>query len=174
MIRSKILYNFLCFKNQYCLSGGRASMEQEFSVEQGFAISLIFFLDLWVLVEPHTSLLDENTSFTHGLFFCSVCTGFETSAEWNEAVFRAKRVSKEKQKTLKLNNEDLFLCAIEFAKLHNERWKSAIDYTVHLLSSMQKNPKNYQEEWAIWEKAKNDFMNKRVTFSNFDWSADLP
>lgn len=149
-------------------------MEQEFSVEQGFAISLIFFLDLWDLVEPHTSLLEGDAPSTQVLFFCEVCDGHETSAEWNQAVFRAKQIPKENQRSLKLTNDDMFLCAIEFARLHNERWESRLDYTVRLLESMQKNPANHQVEWAIWEKAKNDFMSKRTTFYDLDWSDELP
>jgi len=47
-------------------------------------------------------------------------------------------------------------------------------YTVQFLESMKKDPKNHQAEWAIWEKTKNDFMNKRTTFYDLNWSAELP
>ncbi len=149
-------------------------MEQEFTVEQGFAVSLIFFLRLWPLVEPQALLLDGDKPVTHDLFFREVCLGYETSAEWNEAVFRSTGIPRENQRDLKLTEEGLFLCAIEFAKFHNERWNSEIDFTVHLLESMKKDPKYHYKEWTVWKKAKDDFMSGRTTFYEIDWTAVLP
>ena len=151
-------------------------MNQEFSVEQGYAIGLIFFLRLWTAIEPQVMQLglDEDKLIVYDIFFRDICTGYEASAEWNQAVFRAKGIPKENQKILKLTNEELFLCAIEFAKLHNERWESNIDYAVNLLESMKKSPRDHQKEWAIWEKARDDFMSGRSTFYDLDWSAILP
>lgn len=149
-------------------------MEQAFSVEQGFAISLIFFLRLWPDIEPQALLLDDDKLITHKLFFRDVCLGYEVSAEWNQAVFRATEIPKENQRSLKLTEKDVFLCAIEFAKLHNEHWESEIDYTVHFLESMKKDPKEHQKAWAIWKKAKEDFMSGRTTFYDLDWSAEFP
>lgn len=149
-------------------------MEQTFSVEQGFAIGLIFFLDLWPLVEPQALLLDGDKPVLHDLFFRDVCLGYEVSAEWNEAVLRVTGIPRESQRNLKLTEKDVFLCAIEFAKFYNERWESSIDYTVHFLESMKKDSKNHQKAWAVWQKAKDDFMSGRTTFYDLDWTAVLP
>ncbi|MCI0381545.1 MAG: hypothetical protein L0207_00620 [Chlamydiae bacterium] len=149
-------------------------MSQDFSVEQGFTISLIFFLRLWPFIEKEVKFLPGDAPSTHELFFFEVCSGFESSAEWNEAVFRAKKISKEKQRQLKLSEEDLFLCTIEFCKLHNERYESRLGYTVDLLESMKQNPKNHKAEWTTWKSAIDAVINKNQRLSDFNWSAELP
>lgn len=69
--------------DEQTLEIGGVLMEQEFTVEQGFAVSLIFFLDLWPLVEPQALLLDGTKPSTHRLFFREACLGYEVSAEWH-------------------------------------------------------------------------------------------
>jgi hypothetical protein len=149
-------------------------MVERFTVEEGYAISLMFFLELWTLIEPVIAVttIDLNTYI---LFFREVCLGYEASAEWIEAVRRATGFSRMEQKTLKLSDGQLFSCAIEFCKLHNERWDSEIDYAVQFLDSMKKDPDKHRREWDLWETTKTDYMSKRVKFTrNFDWSAQLP
>lgn len=148
-------------------------MKEEVSVEEGFVISLIFFLDLWSIIKPAV-LASKADLIVNELFFLDVCTGYESSAEWNEAVFRAKKILKQNQRQLKLTMGDLFLCTIEFCKLHNERWESKLDYTVHLLESMKKNPKEHSVEWDVWKNAINQVLVKHATLCDFDWSDELP
>lgn len=149
--------------------------QETFTVEQGYKIGLIFFLDLWDLLEPDVKELEgDNTLIVHELFFREVCLGFEASAEWIEAVFRTKHVPREDQKQLKLTEPELFACSLEFCKLHNERWEHILDYTVKYLESMQDYPEMHSSAWAVWEKAKNDVVSQRTTFYDIDWTAELP
>lgn len=149
-------------------------MKQTVSVEEGFVISLIFFLDLWSIIKPNVLTLSGDSPSTHKLFFLDVCTGFESSAEWNEAIFRSKKIPKQSQKQLKLNMDDLFLSATEFCKLHNERYEGRLDYALHLLESMKNDPKKYLPEWTVWKNAINKVLVEHITLCDFDWSDELP
>ena len=144
-----------------------------FSVEQGFVITMAFFLTLWPLVESRITE-EERLYGTYTLFFREVCYGEECSAEWNEAIRRAINILKEEQRTLRLSQPEIFLSALEFCKLHNERYKGRITYAVHLLELMKKNPEQYPAEWAIWQKAVQDGVHKYTSTDYFDWSAELP
>ena len=144
-----------------------------FSVEQSYVIGMLFFLRLWTLVE--TRITEEERSLgTYSLFFITVCSGDECYAEWNEAIRRALHIPKEEQRTLQLSLPEIFLCALEFCKLHNERYESRIAYAVHLLESMKEEPENYKEEWAVWQDVVEQAVNKYMNNSGFDWSAELP
>lgn len=111
---------------------------EKFTVEQAFTISMLFFYELWSLVEPRV-LDQERITGTYSLFFETVCTGEECSAEWNEAIYRFMKIPKEKQRNLKLTLEKIFCCAIEFCKHHNERYENRLSFAVQLLESMKKN-----------------------------------
>ncbi len=149
--------------------------QPKYSVEQGYAIGLVFFLDLWDLLEPEVKKLSgSNTLIVHKLFFRDVCIGFEASAEWIESVFRITHATREEQKKLLISESEIFACSLEFCKMHNERWKHILDYTVERLDSMRKHPALHAREWAIWEKTKNDILSKRTTFYAINWSAKLP
>lgn len=146
---------------------------ETFSVEEGYVIGTVFFLELWPLLEPKITEKEEWTG-TYSLFFLIVCSGGECSAEWNEAVERAMHIPKENQKTLRLTVSEIFSCALEFCKLHNERYENNISYAVNLLEAMQKNPESYRVEWNIWEKIIKDTKTKHIDIEEFDWSAELP
>lgn len=147
---------------------------QKFSVEKGYDISLIFFLSLWTLIEPEIKVFHKSAFFTNVLFFHEVCSGFEVHAEWNESVYRVKKIPKENQKSILLSESEVFLCALEFCKLFNERFESQLPYTVNLLEGMQKDPNFYNKEWSLWKNAIDRVMNQHKTLGDFDWSAELP
>ncbi len=147
---------------------------EKISVEQGFNVCLLFFNHLWPFIEPKTAEMDEETALLHVIFFCDICMGFESSAEWNEAIFRVKRIPKEEQKKgLMLSEEDLFLCSIEFFNFCNEKFELKLQYASNILESMRTNPKNYSLEWSLWKKAVADSFNTYVV-SKFDWLQELP
>ena len=146
---------------------------ETFSVEQAFTINILFFLNLWPLVEPRV-VEEEQKLGTYSLFFIDVCSGGEASAEWNESVRRAMHVLKEEQKTLQLCLSDIFSCVIEFCKLHNEIYESEISYAVHLLESMRKDPSQYEQEWTVWQDVVEQTVNKYMDSDAFDWSDELP
>ena len=146
------------------------------SVNQGYKIGLTFFIDLWPLLEPKVKELDVDESDTlimHELFFYEVCSGFESSAEWIEAVSRVKYVPREQQKQLGLTETELFSCALEFCKLHNERWKNILDYTVRHLESIQRHPEQHPLEWDIWKKTREHIGMYPGSFYDVDWSVEL-
>ncbi|MEK7339838.1 MAG: hypothetical protein AABZ92_03895 [Verrucomicrobiota bacterium] len=145
---------------------------ETFSVEQAFSINILFFLNLWSLVEPKV-IEEERLTETYSLFFIIVCSGGEASAEWNEAIRRALSIPKEEQKALQLSLPEIFSCSLEFCKLHNERYKSEIAYAVHLLESMKKDPENYKAEWAVWQDVIAQTVNKYMDSDAFDWSDEL-
>ena len=68
------------------------------SVEQGFNVCLLFYHFLWPTLELKTLELAEGASTAHMLFFVDVCMGFESSSEWNDAIFRIKKIPKDEQR----------------------------------------------------------------------------
>jgi len=149
--------------------------QTKYTADQGYAIGLVFFLDLWDLLEPEVEKLPgDNTLILHELFFREVCLGFEASAEWIESVFRVTRASRKQQHELLMSEADLFACALEFCKMHNERWEHILNYTVLKLESMRDHPVRYLVEWEIWKKVKSDILSKKTTFYAIKWSARLP
>jgi hypothetical protein len=83
-------------------------------------------------------------------------------------------IPKEEQRLLQLSLSEIFLCTLEFCKLHNERYESRIAYAVHLLESMKKDPKSYKTEWAVWQDVVEQTVNKYMNSNEFDWSDELP
>ncbi|HEV3269895.1 MAG TPA: hypothetical protein VGZ69_04515 [Candidatus Rhabdochlamydia sp.] len=146
---------------------------ETFSVEQAYVIGMLFFLNLWPLVEPRV-IEEEQKLGTYSLFFVEVCSGDECYAEWNEAIRRVLYIPKEEQRLLQLSLSEIFLCTLEFCKLHNERYESRIAYAVHLLESMKKDPKSYKTEWAVWQDVVEQTVNKYMNSNEFDWSDELP
>ena len=143
-------------------------MKQEITVEEGYHISLIFFNELWPLVEPNVQQPEEIKN-VNVLYFCIVCSGDEASTEWKQAVFRAKKIPDKDLRKEKLTKEDLFLYAIEFCKLHNERWEGKLDYTLHLLESMKANPKQHPKEWGRWQWAMEAVLVRHMTCGHFNY-----
>ncbi len=141
-------------------------MRQEVTIEEGYHISLSFFNELWPLVEPNIQKPEEIKN-VHELFFCIVCIGEEASTEWKQAIYRAKKIPNEELRKTKLSEEDLFLCAIEFCKLHNERWEGMLDHSVRLLESMKTNPENHPIEWEKWKWAMEAVLIKHMTCGHF-------
>ena len=146
---------------------------ETFSIEQAYVIGMLFFLNLWPLVEPRV-IEEEQELGTYSLFFIEVCSGDECSAEWNEAIRRALSIPKEEQRALQLSLPEIFSCSLEFCKLHNERYRSEIAYAVYLLESMRKDPKNYKEEWGVWHGVVEQAVNKYMNSNEFNWSAERP
>ena len=149
-----------------------------FSVEQSYVICTLFFIHLWPLVEPRV-VEEERLHGVYSLFFIDICSGdkyFDMAphAEWNESIRRSMGILKEEQKTLQLSLPEIFSCALEFCKLHNERYESKIAYAVHLLESMKEEPEKYKEEWAVWQDVIKQTVSKYMNNSGFDWSAKLP
>ncbi len=151
----------------------KVSIPKEFSVEKGYNIVLTFFYcHLFPYLEPKLALLGEDIVSVHELFFITICGSEESSAEWNEAIRRAKHIPKEQQRDMKLTEDDLFLCALEFCKLHNESWEPRIDYTINLLELMKRDPKNHQTEWNMWREAIESHFIK-WNDRPFNWDAYL-
>lgn len=151
-------------------------MEEQklFSVNEGYKIGLIFLTRLMSLLEHKAREVekDQDELAIYTLFFHEVCSGFESSPEWFEAVFRAKHASREEQKSLLLTELELFSCTLEFSKLHNERWENQLCYLIDLLESMQKQPEQHPLKWEIWEKVKQHVAAYPNTFYNVDWSVE--
>jgi hypothetical protein len=146
---------------------------ETFSVEQAFVIGMLFFIHLWPLVKPRI-IEEEHLKKTYSLFFVTVCSGDECCAEWNEAIRRALHIPKEEQRTLRLSLPEIFSCALEFCKLHNERYESKIAYAVQLLEAMKEDPEKYKAEWSVWQDAVEQTVNKYMNSNGFDWSDELP
>lgn len=150
------------------------NIPEKFTVEQAFTISMIFFYEIWPLVEPKVLQEEFSTDGMYSLFFTIVCTGEECSAEWNESVYRVTGVTKEEQKHLKLSTTDIFSCALAFVQLYNQRYKFQISYAVLLLENMQNNPNEYSAEWQVWHRAIKQTILQYLNSKLFDWSARLP
>ncbi|MGL4348045.1 MAG: hypothetical protein ACRCSV_01100 [Chlamydiales bacterium] len=146
---------------------------EKFTVEQAFTISMLFFYELWSLVEPKV-LDQERITGTSSLFFVTICTGDESSAEWNEAIYRFMKIPKEKQRNLNLTVDETFDCAIEFCKHHNKRYENRLFYAVVLLESMKKHPELHQDEWKCWDKAIKDTVENYMNDDSFNWFDELP
>ncbi len=145
---------------------------ETFSVGQAFNINIYFFLNLWPLVEP--KVIEEERLFRiYSLFFIEVCSGYECYAEWNEAVRRAINIPKEEQRILQLSLAEIFSCALEFCKLHNEYYNSKITYAVQLLEAMRKDPEKYKAEWTVWHNMVAVIVDKYMDDDEFDWSDTL-
>ncbi len=138
--------------------------EKKYTLDQSYAIGLIFLSKLWTIFEPMVEASEGNDKIMYVTFFSSVCDGFESAEEWIEAITRAKKISQEEQKDLQLSEADIFSCACELAKLHNERWKGDIDDIIHLLDSMKNHPEKHPNEWKIWDKARDDYISQRSIF----------
>ncbi|MFS8564299.1 MAG: hypothetical protein LVR00_08365 [Rhabdochlamydiaceae bacterium] len=155
-----------------------AAFDGTFSMEHGFNITLYFFNYLWSFFKEEIKIREALSPHDcHEIFFRDVCMGFESSPHWNEAVSRMKGIPKEKQRSLRLTEKEVFLCTVEFCKLWNEIFReriagSNIDALQHLLESMQTKPEQHAEEWAIWEKAIRDSFNTGITY--LDWTDELP
>jgi uncharacterized protein YdaU (DUF1376 family) len=143
-----------------------------FSIEKAYVISMLFFFHLWPLVEP-TLTEEERSLGVYCLFFLVACSGDKCSPEWNESIRRALHIPQEEQRELELSLPEIFSCTLEFCRLHNERYDSKISYAVHLLESMQKNPKNHKVEWAIWQDVIEQVVKKYMNSKSFDWSSEI-
>lgn len=127
--------------------------EKNISIEQGFTICLNFFSSLWPSMEPKLQDMGHEESIINELFFLDVCMGFECSAQWNEAVFRITKVSKQDQrKGLKLTEKETFLCAFEFCRIYDKIFKFQLSYILNLVQSMLDHPSQHALEWGLWKK----------------------
>lgn len=143
-----------------------------FSIEKAYVISMLFLLHLWPLVEP-TLTEEERSLGIYCLFFLVACSGDKCSAEWHDAIHRALHIPKEEQATLELSLPGIFSCALEFCKLHNDRYDSKVSYAVRLLESMQRDPKSYKAEWAVWKDVVEQVVKKHMNSKSFEWSDEL-
>jgi len=140
--------------------------QKDITIEEGYSISLIFFYLLWFLIGPRVQE-PENLKIINELFFFEVCMGNEASTEWKQAIFRAKQIPKEKIRETKISEEDLFLCAIEFCKIHNERWEGALNSTFLLLEAMIADLNH--PEWKRWKEAMDAVLVSHMSCGTFDW-----
>lgn len=144
---------------------------ETFSVEEGYIIGTVFFLELWPLVEPKIIEEDRITG-TYTLFFLEVCSWNEYCAEWNEAVRRVTDIPKTKQPTLQLSLPQIFQCTLEFCKLHNKQYENRLIYVVKILESMKEVPQQYQVEWGLWGKAVRYAQDYFINNNDFNWNAN--
>ena len=147
--------------------------QETFTVEQGFSICLCFFDELGPLLVSKIPV-NKESQIIYELFFEEVCSGFYANDEWVDAIIRAGKIPDKNQQPPKLSEKELFLTAIEFVKIHNERWEGGLDYLMQLLESMQERPKSYQKEWKIWEATKSKIISGRCYKSSvnpFDFSS---
>lgn len=147
------------------------SLNQEgFSIEQGFNTCLLFYINLWPIIEPRINQLGEYDEKIHALFFVDICTGFECSGDWNVVIQRITKVSKEDQKKgLKLSETELLLCTVEFCKYYNEIFNGHLEFILNLVESMRNHPEEHPLHWALWKRALADSFKVKVV-SEFDWS----
>lgn len=142
------------------------------SVEKGLAVCKAFFFRLWPLIESRSvSQKSSQEAYEDTKIFCqSICQGKGSSAEWNEAIFRAIQISKENQREFKLTADDLFVCIIEFCQIYDKRYESNLHFLIQLLQSMKQSPNNYREEWHLLKKSISEIGSRNyVPF--FDWDA---
>jgi hypothetical protein len=145
----------------------------QFSVERSFGIAIFFITHLWPLLEKEFSNMSEDDIFVYGLFSDVAC-GFETSAEWNKAIYRITKIRKKDQKNIKLSEKDVFFSLVELAEIHDARYvKGSISYLIDLLRNMLIEPKKYLSEWSVWTKTVNEINNPTYTFFGFNWLDDL-
>ena len=146
-------------------------LNEQFSVVQGFDIATLFFTFLWPSLEAKFPEMPEDDVAVYGIF-TDVCLGFETSAEWNKAIYRLKKIRKDDQEKIKLSAHDLFLCSIEICKIQSARFEGAsYDYLINWLQDMLSYPKKHTFEWSIWQKAVKESFTR--TFHPFSWLEDL-
>ncbi|QZA58490.1 hypothetical protein [Candidatus Rhabdochlamydia porcellionis] len=146
---------------------------ETFSVGQAFNLNIFFLLGIWPLVEPKV-LEEEQKLGLYSFFFIDICSTYDCHAEWNEAIRLVLHVPKEEQRTLQLSLSDIFSCIMEFCKIFNERCNFKIAYTVDLLESMRKNPKNHEREWAIWQDMVKEIADDHEGKNNyFNWADTL-
>ncbi len=118
-------------------------LKPQFSVVQSFDISTLFFNYLYPSLEAKFPEMSEDDVTVYEIFTC-VCKGFETSAEWNKAIYRLKKIRKDDQTNIKLSPCDVFLCSIELCKIHSARFEEgSYSYLIHLLEDMHHYPENH-------------------------------
>lgn len=141
--------------------------EKKFSVEKGYYICLAFFVNIWSYYERKVVNIPEKDIYK--LFFCTICgSAIDSEIDWNDAIFHTLGIVKENQRGLKLSAKELFLCSIEFCKIHNDRFGNKLADIVSLLKAMLKKPDQYSIEWSLWTKA----FCKIEEYSNFDFNWD--
>jgi len=144
---------------------------EKFSVEQGFDICTIFLALSWHSLKVKISEMSENDALAYQMF-SSVCMGFETSAEWNKAIYKIKHIRKQDQRHLKLSEHEVFLCSIKLCEIHNTRFvEGSLNDLITRLKRMYTDPTNYFTEWSLWQKAIKDSFS--VSFYSFSWEEDL-
>jgi len=146
-------------------------LNEQFSVVQGFDISTLFFSYLWPSLKAKFPKMPEADVEVYDLF-TFICMGFETSAEWNKAIYRLKKIRKDDQINMKLSARDVFFCSIELCKICSARFEEgSYSYVINLLEDMNNHPENHLFEWSIWEKAVEDSFT--TEFHPFSWLHDL-
>ena len=152
------------------------STEKEVSVEQGFNIVNLFLMDLYFLIEPKAKKEDCFDDC-----FILLVYGYEYPAEWNEAVFRVTKISKEQRKKINIPLEIIFSCLIEFAKIFHKRWDYTISYLINILEAISKDPHAFPAEIKLWKEVVDDSYGIRslwnvlgCMYEEFDWESELP
>ena len=146
-------------------------LKEQFSVVQGFDICTLFFNYLYPSLQAKFPEMSDDDVTVYEIF-TGVCMGFETSAEWNKAIYRLKKIRKDDQATIKLSARDVFFCSIELCKIHSARFEEgSYSYLIHLLEDMNNHPEQHLFEWSIWEKVVLDSFTRE--FHPFSWLEDL-
>lgn len=150
------------------------SGEKRISIEQAYNICLVFYNDLWPSIEPKLPELNAKASDEHQLFFLSICTGLECSAQWIEAVFCITKIPKiEQKKGLLLTEGEVFLCVVEFCEVCKELFKWDLGYILNLLDGMKLKPREHSLEWMIWKQAVGSSFRMKTNNWDLDWNAEL-
>ena len=152
------------------------STEKEVSVEQGFHIANLFFIDLFCISRPKEEELGSDSIILE--------YGSSYPAEWNEAVFRVTKIPKCQQKETLISLENLFPCLMEFANIFHKRWELGASYLMNWLESMQKDPEAFPSEMQLWKNAvegsysvrslRHEAMGDPYPYEEFDWESELP
>ena len=155
-------------------------MGREFSVEDGFQITMLFLTDFWwnfiknemvkkelINQEQMTpeeresaSIKDKDKDDLHAdnnFFFLFVCDGTSDKVFEKTVEKRMHIPPIEQHNGLIVKEGQLFLLAIDFCKQFNEQnyrdnGKNSLMFAIDWLKDMRNHPQKHKTEWNIWNK----------------------
>lgn len=162
-------------------------MAREFSIEEGFQITMLFLRDFWweflksLMISkklitlkihkvkdekgrlkciPNKDILHDNNDF----FFLTVCDG--TSDDYFEEVIE-KRMNippMNQHDGLRVKENILFQLTIDFCEYFNKRFqkegKDSLRFAIDWLEDMTNNPETHKIEWDLWNQTIIDVTEK--------------
>ena len=129
----------------------QSEKNDKLSVEQAYTLSRSFFLDLWQRIEPQVTSSEFDA---HDLFCMNICLEGESYKEWNDAVYEATNLNREKQKQAFLTDEELLSSFTEFCRIFHKKYEGKLQFLMDLLKKIKENPEKFQWEWNLLHKLK--------------------